>query len=282
MLKLSPHQQAMLHEMGVILPLPNAAQPTPRSETTTAQAPSEKTVFIKAPDTLKAAAHKPSTKPQAIEPIPSTDVQPPSTSPSPTLSERSQTISQMPWEDLQQASKSCQACALCASRRNVVFGVGNHDAKWMIVGEAPGEQEDRQGEPFVGQAGKLLDKMLTQLNISRYPKKDEHSIYIANVLKCRPPHNRNPEAQEIAQCEPYLKRQIELIQPKVILAMGRFAVQSLLQKNEAIGRLRGRAHVYQGIPVVVTYHPAYLLRNPVDKRKSWEDLCLAADLFDKD
>ena len=147
----------------------------------------------------------------------------------------------------------------------------------MIIGEAPGEQEDRQGQPFVGQAGKLLDRMLQTLNLSRTAEKAEHAVYIANVLKCRPPRNRNPELEEMALCEPFLKRQIELVNPRVIIAMGRFAVQTLLGTHEAIGRLRSRIHHYKHIPVIVTYHPAYLLRNPVDKRKSWADLCLMAE-----
>jgi uracil-DNA glycosylase family 4 len=151
-----------------------------------------------------------------------------------------------------------------------VFGVGDLQADWLVVGEAPGENEDLQGEPFVGQAGKLLDNMLAALRLSRR----EH-VYIANVLKCRPPGNRNPEPEEIAQCEPFLRRQVELLRPRIILAVGRFAVQTLLQTNEPIGRLRGRVHRYNGVPVVVTYHPAYLLRNLPDKAKAWADLCLA-------
>jgi DNA polymerase len=144
----------------------------------------------------------------------------------------------------------------------------------MVVGEAPGEQEDQQGEPFVGQAGKLLDNMLAALGLSRREK-----VYIANVLKCRPPGNRNPEPEEIAQCEPFLRRQVELLKPKIILAVGRFAVQTLLQTTEPIGRLRGRVHRYQDVPVVVTYHPAYLLRNLPDKAKAWSDLVLAQSVL---
>ena len=149
----------------------------------------------------------------------------------------------------------------------------------MIIGEAPGEQEDRQGEPFVGKAGQLLDNMLRAVGLTRAEAGPEQQVYIANVLKCRPPMNRNPEPQEVAQCEPFLKRQVELVAPKLILAMGRFAVQSILQTGEPIGRLRGRVHAYQGVPVVVTYHPAYLLRNPADKARSWDDLCLAREVL---
>jgi uracil-DNA glycosylase len=179
----------------------------------------------------------------------------------------------MPWERLEEAVAGCRACRLCSGRRNTVFGVGDRQADWLVVGEAPGENEDVQGEPFVGQAGKLLDNMLKALGLGRH-----QNVYIANVLKCRPPGNRNPEPDEVAQCEPFLRRQVELLQPRIILAMGRFAVQSLLGTSEPIGRLRGRAHQYLGVPVVVTYHPAYLLRNLPDKAKAWADLCLALEL----
>jgi DNA polymerase len=151
-----------------------------------------------------------------------------------------------------------------------VLGVGDRHAEWLIIGEAPGADEDRQGEPFVGQAGKLLDAMLASIGLDRGNK-----VYITNVLKSRPPDNRDPEAEEIAACMPYLLAQIELIRPKLIVALGRFAAQTLLQTDEAIARLRGRAHTYQGIPLIVTYHPAYLLRNLPDKARAWEDLCLA-------
>jgi DNA polymerase len=147
----------------------------------------------------------------------------------------------------------------------------------MIVGEAPGEHEDRQGEPFVGQAGRLLDNMLRAIGLTRQPAPPEQQVYICNVLKCRPPGNRNPTPQEVAQCEPFLKRQVALVKPRIILAMGRFAAQSLLRSDEPIGRLRGRVHDYEGVPVIVTYHPAYVLRNLTEKAKSWEDLCLALD-----
>ena len=178
----------------------------------------------------------------------------------------------MDWPALAQAVAGCEACKLCKGRKNTVFGVGDTRAQWMVVGEAPGEHEDLQGEPFVGQAGKLLDNMLKAVGRSR-----RQGVYIANVLKCRPPGNRNPEPDEVAQCEPFLRRQVELLQPRIILAMGRFAVQSLLQTAEPIGRLRGRVHQYNGVPVIVTYHPAYLLRNLPDKAKAWADLCLALE-----
>ena len=199
-----------------------------------------------------------------VEPVPAPKV---------ALSPRATGIDVMQWEELGQAVADCRACKLCGTRRKTVFGVGDVQADWLIVGEAPGEQEDLQGEPFVGQAGKLLDNMLRALGLSRHEK-----VYIANVLKCRPPGNRNPEPDEIAQCEPFLRRQVELLQPRIILAMGRFAVQSLLGTSEAIGKLRGQRHQYAGVPVVVTYHPAYLLRNLPDKAKAWADLCLAREV----
>ena len=185
-------------------------------------------------------------------------------------------VDQMDWATLQATVASCRACGLCESRKNTVFGAGDTQADWMVVGEAPGENEDRQGEPFVGAAGQLLDNMLRAVGRSRSGAGDQ-GAYIANVLKCRPPANRNPLPAEVTQCEPYLARQVALLQPRLILAMGRFAVQALLKTNEPIGKLRGQVHQYQGVPVIVTYHPAYLLRTPTDKAKAWADLCLAMD-----
>ena len=189
-------------------------------------------------------------------------------------------IATLPWPALREAVASCTACTLCATRRQTVFGVGHQSAHWMIVGEAPGEQEDLKGEPFVGAAGQLLDNMLRALRLTRDEAAAERQVYIANTLKCRPPRNRNPEPQELQQCEPFLVRQIELIRPRIILAMGRFAVQALLRSSEPVGKLRGRVHEYHGVPLVVTYHPAYLLRNLADKARAWDDLCLAASTVD--
>jgi len=187
-------------------------------------------------------------------------------------------VDQMDWDTLQASVAECRACGLCQGRKNTVFGVGDRSARWMVIGEAPGENEDLQGEPFVGQAGKLLDNMLAAIGLNRAvvgAQEGQSGVYIANTLKCRPPGNRNPEPVELQTCAPYLARQVALVQPAIILAMGRFAVQSLLQTTEPIGKLRGRVHQAQGVPVVVTYHPAYLLRNPADKAKAWADLCLA-------
>ena len=190
-------------------------------------------------------------------------------------------VADLDWPALRQAVVACRACTLCETRRQTVFGVGAERAHWMVVGEAPGEQEDRLGEPFVGPAGQLLDRMLAALGLSRSAEgaAPARQAYIANTLKCRPPGNRNPAPEELARCEPFLMRQIALVQPRIILAMGRFAVQALLRTDAPIGRLRGQVHRYQGVPLVVTYDPAYLLRNLPDKAKAWADLCLAADVL---
>ena len=186
-------------------------------------------------------------------------------------------IATMGWPELRATVAACTACTLCESRTQTVFGVGHPQAHWMIVGEAPGEQEDRQGEPFVGKSGQLLDNMLRAVRLTRGEAEPAQQVYIANTLKCRPPGNRNPAPAELAACEGFLIRQVELVRPKIILAMGRFAVQSLLRSTEPIGRLRGRVHHYHGVPLIVTYHPAYLLRNLEDKAKAWDDLCLAVE-----
>ncbi len=175
------------------------------------------------------------------------------------------------WQDLRHAVSNCHACGLAATRTQTVFGVGDTNARWMIIGEAPGAEEDRQGEPFVGRAGQLLNEMLSAAGLAR------EQVFIANILKCRPPANRDPGAEEVAACAVHLQRQTELLQPRLILAVGRIAAQSLLQTTTPVGRLRGRVHDYApaGLPLVVTYHPAYLLRSPGQKRRAWEDLCLA-------
>jgi DNA polymerase len=189
-------------------------------------------------------------------------------------------IAALDWPALRAAVSACRACALCESRTQTVFGVGHERARLMIVGEAPGEQEDLRGEPFVGQAGKLLDNMLRAIGLARDAAAPERAVFICNTLKCRPPRNRNPDAAEMAQCAPFLERQIALVQPRLLLAMGRFAAQVLLGTDEAIGRLRGKVHERRGVPVVVTYHPAYLLRTLADKARAWDDLCLAASVLE--
>ena len=240
-------------------------------------------------DVGAASAHPtpaPTGRPQAARadfaPAPSTLCDPtPRCEPAPDTD-----LATLDWPELEAAIRACQRCGLAACRQRAVPGVGDRQPTWLIVGEAPGEEEDRQGEPFVGRAGRLLDRMLAALDLQR-----GDGVYIANVLKCRPPRNRNPEPDEIARCAPYLLRQIALLQPRIVLALGRFAAQTLLTEGGCLppeeaarvplGRLRGR--VFQArlgsltLPVVVSYHPAYLLRNPADKGKAWADLCLAAE-----
>lgn len=185
-------------------------------------------------------------------------------------------VTDMDWAQLRQAISNCTRCNLHRTRTQGVVGVGDQNADWLVIGEAPGADEDAQGEPFVGQAGKLLDSMLAAIGLKR-----GENVYIANVLKSRPPNNRNPQPEEVRACLPYLERQVQLIQPKLILALGRFAAQTLLNTEETIGRLRGRVHQYQGVPLIVSYHPAYLLRTPADKAKAWQDLCLARAKMDE-
>lgn len=185
---------------------------------------------------------------------------------------RRQQILHMDWDQLKAEVAHCTACALSQARAQTVFGIGDENADWLCVGEGPGAREDATGEPFVGPAGKLLDNMLSAIGLQR-----GHNVYIANIVKCHPPNNRNPEANEAIRCEPYLARQIELIRPKIILALGKIAAQNLLQCNDNISSLRGKVHQYSGIPLIVTYHPAYLLRSLPDKAKAWEDLCFAKD-----
>jgi DNA polymerase len=181
------------------------------------------------------------------------------------------------WSELRDEVVACTLCSLHKTRTQSVFGVGSESADWMIIGEAPGAEEDRRGEPFVGRAGKLLDEMLRSVGLAR------ESVFIANMLKCRPPNNRDPAVDEAASCRAYLDRQIALIAPKLILAVGRIAAQHLLETDAPLGRLRGQKHYLNDgqVPVVVTYHPAYLLRSPTQKRKAWQDLCLARQIVNE-
>lgn len=184
--------------------------------------------------------------------------------------DRASVIAHMSWDELTQSIAQCTACKLCKTRTNTVPGVGDRSPAWMVIGEAPGENEDKRGEPFVGKAGQLLDAMLAAVD-----KKRGDGVYIANVIKCRPPGNRNPEPDEIAACEPYLKRQIALAQPKLLLAAGKFSAQTLLNREDTVGAMRASGGEYESIPVVVTYHPSYLLRSPLEKTKAWDDLMKA-------
>lgn len=293
---LDNRQRAMLAEMGVRVWAPAVKQQRPIQEEPAAPsadvharaavAQEREITVVPAPGVRQAEFLAATQVP--VRPV-ATPMASPSTGAAPAP--RLLGVERMDWQQLQDTVAACQACGLCAGRTNTVFGVGSHQAEWMVVGEAPGENEDQQGEPFVGQAGKLLDNMLAAIGLSRQAddianrtadqpvsEPARKGVYIANVLKCRPPGNRNPQPLEIVQCEPYLRRQVELLRPKVILAMGRFAVQSLLQTSEPIGRLRGRVHQYEGVPVIVTYHPAYLLRSLPEKAKAWDDLCLALEV----
>jgi DNA polymerase len=179
-------------------------------------------------------------------------------------------VGSLGWGELKQMVSICTACKLRAGCTQTVFGVGDENAEWLFVGEGPGADEDAQGEPFVGQAGKLLDNMLAAIKLKR-----GSNVYIANIVKCRPPDNRTPEANEIATCLPYLQQQVALIKPKLIIALGKTAATSLLGRDATLGSLRGTVHDYDGVPLIVTYHPAYLLRSPSEKAKAWQDLCFA-------
>ena len=280
---LDERQRAMLAEMGVKVWAPRAIPRVAEAADVATEAP----VAPATPGAVVAPARP--NRPAVSPPAPVPEAAPPARQSAPAdaaLAPRPTGIETMDWAQLEAAVAGCRACALCGGRTQTVFGVGARQADWMVIGEAPGENEDRLGQPFVGQAGKLLDNMLAAIGLSRQAEDEagapRQGVYIANVLKCRPPRNRNPQPEEIAQCEPYLRRQVELVQPRIILAMGRFAVQSLLNTTEPIGRLRGRVHQYRGVPVIVTYHPAYLLRALPEKAKAWQDLCLALEVAGDD
>ena len=275
-------QAALLRGMGLRLwappEAPSVVAGAPEAPTTTtAVATDERPEMPPATTAARAPTPRPAAPSAAAPPA---DVPP--VQPARAASGRAD-VSTLDWPALRQAVADCRACSLCQSRKQTVFGTGHPQAQWLLVGEAPGEQEDEQGEPFVGAAGQLLDRMLAALGLTRAadgPQRPEQRVYIANTLKCRPPRNRNPGAEELASCEPVLVRQVELLRPRLILALGRFAVQALLRSEEPIGKLRGRVHHYESVPVIVSYHPAYLLRSPHEKAKSWEDLCLAASVFE--
>ncbi|MDP9015089.1 MAG: uracil-DNA glycosylase [Pseudomonadota bacterium] len=199
----------------------------------------------------------------------------PAPAPAPAAAPASHREAAYDWTQLRERVAACTRCGLSATRTQTVFGVGNPQAEWLVVGEAPGAEEDRQGEPFVGRAGQLLNSMLRAIGLAR------EAVYIANVLKCRPPHNRDPQASETVECLPFLERQVGLLKPKIMLVVGRIAAQNLLRTEAPLGRLRQQVHVFGElrVPLVVTYHPAYLLRTPADKRKAWEDLKFAREVF---
>jgi DNA polymerase len=290
-LDLDARQRALLEHMGVrldFLPPLNERTVAPFEAETPAPQASQTTQTLRAqPSPTRQPSPRPSQNTAQAEPT----VAAPTAVPAHPSARAD--VSQADWAQLQEAVRGCTACGLCQTRKQTVFGVGTaptSDAPaaqvdLMIVGEAPGENEDLQGEPFVGAAGQLLDQMLAATGLTRAPQGGAQGrVYITNVLKCRPPGNRNPQPDEVAQCSPFLQRQIELVQPKVLLAMGRFGAQALLASQHPdlqgvpLGKLRGQAHRHGATPVVVSYHPAYLLRTPADKAKAWADWCLALSL----
>lgn len=303
-LQLDPRQQAMLEAMGIQFWQPavleekrppaqqNIAQAAPKLRAGgDAVVTPERQAPLPAPAVARPLASPPPVPRASLAP-PTAQVVSPAAA-SIALQPLPAGIAQMDWPQLQAAVASCQACALCSGRKNAVFGMGQTSsdpalaprADWLIVGEAPTEEEDAQGQPFVGAAGQLLDNMLRAMRVDGQPLQRHHNVFITGVVKCRPPLDRNPSADEVAMCQPYLARQIALLQPKIILAMGRVAVPALTGSSEPLGKLRGRVHPLPGsalpVPVIVTYHPANLLRNQGDKAKAWADLLLAMDTLDQ-
>ncbi|WP_048438102.1 uracil-DNA glycosylase family protein [Caenimonas sp. SL110] len=258
-LQLDARQRAMLVEMGLPDFFPDRHQDESAPAVVTQAAAVEPIEIERAPPALVRAevVVQPVSR-RAPSPVPAQD----------------RGVESLEWDALAEAVAVCRACGLGASRRNAVFGVGDLQPDVMVIGEPPDDNEDRSGESFGGPAGQLLDNMLRSIGVSR-----DNKAFIANVLKCRPPGGRRPMAEEFAQCEPLLRRQVLLLKPRVILVMGRFAVETVLQTDEPLGRLRGRVHAYGGVPVVATYHPTYLLGNLADKAKAWADLCLARELM---
>ena len=266
---LDDRQRAMLAEMGVRVWWPqrsaeDAAAAQPQAQAQDRPIPPSARAPV---PSLATPAQRPATAPApagAPMPVPEVLVGKP-------LAEG---VAQMDWAALQSSVTNCRACDLCASRQQAVFGVGDLQADWLVIGDPQVEAEGQHGEPFVGQAKQLLDNMLKAVGLSREAK-GEGGVYITSSLKCRLPGSRNPSPQELATCEPYLARQVALVKPKVIVVMGRFSIQTVLQSTEPLGKLRGQVHSYQGVPVVVTYHPDTLLRSLPDKAKAWADLVLA-------
>lgn len=275
---LDDRQRAMLAEMGVRVWWPQS----PADEQPQAQEQVPAQGLAASPHVaLPASAPAPMGLAPAASPVP----RPAAPAPKPAVAPMPVTevlvgkplaegVDQMDWAALQATVATCRACDLCTNRQQPVFGVGDVQADWLVVGDPQVEAEGQHGEPFVGQAKQLLDNMLKAVGLSREAN-GEGGVYITSSLKCRLPGSRNPSPQELATCEPYLARQVALVKPKVIVVMGRFAIQSVLQSTEPLGKLRGQVHSYQGVPVVVTYHPDTLLRNLPDKAKAWADLVLA-------
>lgn len=260
---------------GLRIPLPEAPPETRSAERIDSRELAPETDARNATETLATVADPSSDRRESPDFSSSEPPEPRAAVPSASPPDERETAA-CAWETLQAEVAACVACPLHRTRTQTVFGVGDRTAKWMVVGEAPGEQEDLQGEPFVGRAGLLLNEMLRAIGLLR------EQVYIANVLKCRPPKNRDPQPDEAAACEGHLLRQLALVQPKIILAVGRIAAQNLLKTAAPIGKLRGAVHDYRGVPLVVVYHPAYLLRSPLEKRRAWDDLRLALQVSRRD
>ena len=256
----SSERARLLARMGITVFVPRDAPPPPESAAGSASAQAS-------------FAPAPAPRPPDPAPVPAPGGEPDAGGPAPGADAP---VSALRWPELEAAVAGCVACPLHRSRRRTVFGTGAREAGWMVIGEGPGANEDRQGEPFVGRAGRLLNAMLFAIGLSR------EEVFVTNAVKCRPPQNRDPEPAETERCGPFLDRQIELVEPRVILAVGRVAAQAILDTSAPLARLRGREHPYprvaRHVPVVATYHPAYLLRTPIAKRAAWEDLCLARSI----
>ncbi|MDR1887989.1 MAG: uracil-DNA glycosylase [Zoogloeaceae bacterium] len=258
----TPSQQAILQEMGYTFWRFRDQGSGSRKQTAEEVAPP-----VEEASAVPVVEPAPVARPVAAPTVPLEDA--------PLHNDRAAAIARMGWDELTRAVRECSACALCERRRQAVPGVGDTAADWLFIGEGPGEQEDIKGEPFVGQAGKLLDAMLAAIGLAR-----GHNVYIANAVKCRPENNRTPHAEEMAACRPFLLRQIALLQPKLIVLLGKAAVHSVLDDDQALAKLRRQPLHFGQIPVAVTYHPAYLLRNLPEKARAWEDLCRAKKLVE--
>lgn len=272
--ELDDRQRAMLAEMGVRVWMPKLQT---QAQVATAPSLAANTSPVEAPSQVSAPVNAPVSSQVNAAPItpPARSIAPPPkmvTVPVVDIAALPEGIAQMDWPALQAAAAACTGCGLCQGRQQAILGEGPATADWMVVGDAPGEDEDKEGVSFAGPAGQLLDNMLKALNLSR------SQVYITHALKCRTPSGRSASQVEVSHCATYLSRQVALVQPKVILAMGRTAALALLQSAEPLGKLRAEVQSFQGVPVVVTYPPAYLLRNQADKAKAWADLCLAASL----
>ena len=275
--ELDERQRAMLAEMGVRVWAPAeaavAADAVSAMQAASAPAPTTGLATVpSAPSTPTTPAPRPA--PITAQAVP-VSASAPAPAPEAGHSSLPAGLADMDWQALQTAAAACQACGLCAQRQHSVFGAGHPQADWLVLGDAPGDAENALGQPFAGDAGRLLDNMLKAVGVSRAADDRAQAAYLMHATQCATPDARNPTAEELSRCAAYVSRKVALVQPRVILVMGRFALQALLQSTEPLGKMRGQVHHCQGVPVVVTYPPAYLLRNTDDKGKAWADLCLA-------